>query len=53
MLARASAGSLVSPKGFYRGNAYPSEFEGEDDEDIDEEEESSNRKLVSHLVTTL
>lgn len=43
MLTRASAGSLVSPKGFYRGNSYPSEYEGEDDEDIEEEEESMNR----------
>jgi hypothetical protein len=45
MLARASAGSFVSPKGFYKSGSFPPEFEGEDDEDIDEEEENENRKI--------
>lgn len=49
LLSRASAGSLVSPKGFYKGNSYPSEFDGEDDEDIDEEEESANGTYLKKI----
>jgi hypothetical protein len=42
LLARAAAGSLVSPKGFYKPLKFSGEYDGEDDEYLGEDEDSMN-----------
>lgn len=41
LLARITAGALVSPRGYFRTRKSSAEYDGEDDEDeyVDEEEE--------------